>query len=47
VFWHTGRIDFLTFTLEADALFRLLGIGWVVTIVAGLFFGLRSRWRNR
>jgi CubicO group peptidase (beta-lactamase class C family) len=47
VFWHTGRIDFLTFTLESDALFRLLGIGWAVIVAAGLFFGLRSRRRSR
>lgn len=45
VFWHTGRIDFLTFTLEADALLRLLGIGWAVIVAAGLFLGLRSRSR--
>jgi hypothetical protein len=47
VFWHAGRIDFVTFILETDALVRLIGIGWAVILAAGLFFGLRSRWRNR
>ena len=46
VFWHTGRIDFLTFTMETDALLRLLGIGWAVIVAAALFLGLRSRRRS-
>lgn len=45
VFWHTGRIDFLTFTMEADALLRLIGIGAAVIVAAAVLFGLRMRRR--
>lgn len=45
VFWHTGRINFLTFTMEADALLRLIGIGAAVIVAAAVLFGLRMRRR--
>lgn len=47
VFWHTGRIDFLTFTMEAGALLRLVAVGWIVILAGALIAGLGWRRAHR
>jgi CubicO group peptidase (beta-lactamase class C family) len=47
VFWQTGTIDFLMFTLVAKKMITIVFIGWGVIILTALFIGWRrSRWRR-
>jgi CubicO group peptidase (beta-lactamase class C family) len=41
VFWQTGTIDFLMFTLVAKKMIAIILIGWGVIILAALFVGWR------
>ena len=41
VFWQTGTIDFLMFTLVAKKMITIVLIGWGVVILAALFIGWR------
>lgn len=41
VFWQTGTIDFLMFTLVAKKMIAIIFIGWGVIIFAALFVGWR------
>lgn len=44
VFWRTGNVDFLMVTFESGTLIRILGAGWVVIVLLGVFAGFRA-WR--
>ena len=47
VFWQTGKIDFLMFTLVAKKMITIVFIGWGVIILTALFIGWRrSRGRR-
>jgi CubicO group peptidase (beta-lactamase class C family) len=47
VFWQTGTIDFLMFTLVAKKMITIILIGWGVIILTALFIGWRrSRGRR-
>jgi CubicO group peptidase (beta-lactamase class C family) len=47
VFWQTGTIDFLMFTLVAKKMITIVFIGWGVIILTALFIGWRrSRGRR-
>ena len=47
VFWQTGTIDFLMFTLVAKKMITTILIGWGVIILTALFIGWRrSRGRR-
>lgn len=41
VFWQTGTIDFLMFTLVAEKMITIVLIGWGVIILTALFIGWR------
>ena len=44
LFWRTGNVDFLTLTIEAGSLLRVLAAGWIAILVAASIVGWRS-WR--
>lgn len=46
VFWQTGKVDFLTVTMEAETMLKILSIGWAAIVVAALVFGWRRRRRH-
>ena len=41
VFWQTGKVDFLTITMEAETMLKILSIGWAAIVVAALVLGWR------
>ena len=43
VFWQTGTIDFLMFTLVAKKMITIVLMGWGVIILIALFIGWRRR----
>lgn len=47
VFWQTGTIDFLIFTLVAKKMITIILIGWGVIILAAVFIGWRKSRRRR
>ena len=47
VFWQTGTIDFLMFTLVAKQMITIILIGWGVIILTALFIGWRRSRRRR
>ena len=42
VFWQTGTIDFLMFTLVAERMISIILIGWGLIVLAALFIGWRK-----
>ncbi len=46
VFWKTGQVDTLLFTMLVAGMTRLIGTGWAIIVAATVVFGL-SRLRNR
>jgi len=44
LFWRTGNVDFLTLTIEAGSLLRVLAAGWIAIVLAASIVGWRS-WR--
>jgi CubicO group peptidase (beta-lactamase class C family) len=47
VFWQTGKIDFLMFTLVAKKMITIVFIGWGVIILTALFIGWRRSHARR
>ena len=47
VFWQTGTIDFLMFTLVAKKMITIILIGWGAIILTALFIGWRRSRRRR
>jgi hypothetical protein len=47
VFWQTGTLDFLMFTLVAKEMITIVFIGWGVIILTALFIGWRRSRRRR
>ena len=49
VYWKTGRIDILTFTMIAEKMFMTIIIGIAIIFLISLIIGVRSivRWRHR
>jgi CubicO group peptidase (beta-lactamase class C family) len=45
VFWRTNKVDFLTVTMEAGAMLKLIGAGAAAIILASLILGWRARRR--
>ena len=43
LFWRTGNVDFLTLTIEAGSLLRVLAAGWIAILLAASIVGWRSR----
>ena len=43
VFWKTGMLDFLAFTLATGSMLRLVVIGWVAIVLAAVL----TVWRRR
>ncbi len=43
LFWRTGNVDFLTLTIEAGTLVKVLAAGWMAILVAASIVGWRSR----
>jgi hypothetical protein len=41
VFWQTGTLDFLMFTLVAERMIWIILVGWGLIILAALFIGRR------
>lgn len=47
VFWSTGRVDTLLFTMLQRGMTSALGIGWLVIVGLGLLLGARTWWTSR
>lgn len=47
VFWQTGTLDFLMFTLVAKKMITIIFLGWGVIILTALFVGWRRRRARR
>lgn len=45
VFWRTGKVDFLTVSMEAATLLNTLAAGWATIVLLALVLGWR--WRRR
>lgn len=43
VFWQTGTIDFLTFTLVAEDMITIILVGWGVIVLVAVVVGWRGR----
>lgn len=43
VFWETGNLDFLAFTIAVPGMLRVIGLGSLVIVVAGLLAGSALR----
>ena len=43
LFWRTGNVDFLTLTIEAGDLLKVLAAGWIAILLAAAIVGWRSR----
>lgn len=43
VFWETGNLDFLTVTMEAERMFTVIAVGWIVIVVGALVVAWRGR----
>ena len=47
VFWETGNLDFLTVTMEARRMFKVIAAGWIVILVGALVMAWRGRRARR
>ena len=47
VFWKTGTIDFLAFTLVAKDMLAIILLGWGAIILAVIFIGWRRSRRRK
>lgn len=47
VFWRTGKVDTLLFTMLQDGMMSALVRGWLVIVGLGLLAGLRAWWMKR
>ena len=43
LFWRTGNVDFLTLTIEAGNLLRVLAAGWIAILLTSSIVGWQSR----
>lgn len=47
VFWKTGKVDTLLFSMLRNGMLRTIGIGWSVIIISAIVFGILRRLRMK